>query len=102
MGAAGGPNAASSGLVFAADAFNRKGISPLGNDLFSSANSLLKNILSPSEGVQQVNGVYVGNLTYYTVFSIDYPESSYGGDAVSRQGMTPGLNVRGGGKLYDA
>jgi len=102
MGAAGGPNAASSGLVFAADAFNRKGISPLGNDLFNTAPSVIKNIVSPSEGVQQINGVYVGNLNYYTAFSIDYPEGNYGGDGAGRQGITPGLNVRGGGKLYDA
>jgi hypothetical protein len=101
MGAAGGPNAASSGLVFAADAFNRKGISPLGNDLFNTAPSVIKNIVSPSEGVQQINGVYVGNLTYYTAFSIDYPEGSYGGDAAGRDGITSGLNVRGGSKIFD-
>jgi len=100
MGAAGGPNAASSGLVFAADAFNRKCVSPLGNDLFSGANALIKNILSPSEGVQQVNGVYVGNLSYYTAFAIDYPEGNYGGDAASRNGIAAGLNVRGGGIFF--
>jgi hypothetical protein len=100
MGAAGGPNAASSGLVFAADAFNRKGISPLGNDLFNTAPSVIKNIVSPSEGVQQINGVYVGNLNYYTAFAIDYPEGNYGGDAANRNGIAAGLNVRGGGMTF--
>jgi hypothetical protein len=102
MGAAGGPNAASSGLVFAADAFNRKGISPLGNDIFNTAPSVIKNIVSPSEGVQQINGVYVGNLTYYTAIGISYPEGNYGGDAAGAHGLYSGLNVRGGSQVYGA
>lgn len=102
MGAAGGPNAASSGLVFAADAFNRKGISPLGNDIFNTAPSLIKNIVSPSEGVQQINGVHIGNLSYFTGIGISYPEGNYGGDAASAQGIYAGLNVRGGSYVYGA
>lgn len=102
MGAAGGPNAASSGLVFAADAFNRKCVSPLGNDIFNTAPSVIKNIVSPSEGVQQINGVYVGNLTYYTAIGISFPEGNYGGDAANVQGIYAGLNVRGGNYVYGA
>jgi len=101
MGAAGGPNATSNGLVLAIDAFNRKGVSPLGNDLFNTAPSLVKSILTPSQTIQQANGVHVGNLSYYTAFSIDYPEGSYGGDAAGRDGITSGLNVRGGSKIFD-
>ena len=48
------------------------------------------------------NTIYNKNKSYYTAFAIDYPEGSFGGDAANRQGITPGLNVRSGGKTYDA
>ena len=102
MGAAGGPNIASNGLVFALDAANFKGVSPLGNDLFNNpTHPLVKNLISRSETLQALNGVHVGNLDFYTVFAIDYPEQNYGGDGASRDGITPGLNVRSGNKIFD-
>ena len=94
-----GPKIVDEGLVFSIDATNRKFISPLGNNLFNGAAEIIRSTI-PEITVNSFNGVSLGNLNYYTVFAIDYPESSYGGDAVNRHGMTPGLNVRSGTKLY--
>jgi hypothetical protein len=98
----GGPKVSPDGLVFSLDVANRKCISPLGCTGFNNAPQLVKNLISSSDTINSYNGVKLGNLNYYTVFAIDYPESSYGGDAVSRQGITPGYNVRSGAKTYDA
>lgn len=101
MGTIGGPNIENDGLIFAIDASNFKGTSPLGNSLFSGAPPLANNLVGTREAVNAVNGAYIGGLDFYTIFTIDYPESSYGGDAASREGITPGLNVRSGGKTFD-
>jgi hypothetical protein len=101
MGAIGGPNIEKTGLVFSLDAANPKGISPLGNNSFNGAEELTKNLISPTDIIQSINGVNIGNLDFYTAFAIDYPEGSFGGDAASRDGITPGLNVRSGTKTFD-
>ena len=101
MGAYSGPNGIEDGLVFFLDAANPKGISPLGNNSFNGATQVIKNLISLDDNVQSINGVNIGNLSYYTVFAIDYPEGSYGGDAASRDGITPGLNVRSGTKTFE-
>lgn len=49
-----------------------------------------------------VNGTKLTNRDFYTGIGVSYPEGSYGGDAANRQGLTPGYNVRSGGKTYDA
>ena len=102
MGVYGGPNVSEDGLVLALDVANQKCISPLGCTGFNNAPQLVKNIISQLDTINSYNGVKLGNLNYYTVFAIDYPEGSYGGDGASRQGITPGYNVRSGGKTYDA
>jgi hypothetical protein len=89
------------GLVFSFDAANRKCISPLGCTGFNNAPQLVRNLMSPSDVINSYNGVKLGNLNYYTVFAIDYPESSYGGDAAYRHGITPGYNVRSGTKTFE-
>jgi hypothetical protein len=94
-----GPKIVDEGLIFSIDATNKKFISPLGNNSFNGAAEIIRSTV-PGITVNSFNGVSLGNLNYYTVFAIDYPESSYGGDAVNRHGMTPGLNVRSGTKLY--
>jgi hypothetical protein len=96
-----GPKIVDEGLVFSIDAANRKFISPLGNNSFNGAAEVIRSSI-PGITVNSFNGVNLGNLNYYTVFAIDYPESSYGGDAAGRHGITPGLNVRSGTKLYDS
>jgi hypothetical protein len=101
MGVFAGPEINESGLVLALDVSNRKCISPLGCTGFNNAPQLVKNIISPSDVITGVNGIKLGNLSYYTAFAIDYPEYAYGGDAASRQGITPGYNVRSGGKTFD-
>ena len=47
------------------------------------------------------NGVRLAGRDYFTAFAIDYPEWTFGGDAASRHGITPGYNVRSGGKVFD-
>jgi hypothetical protein len=89
------------GLVFLFDAANRKCISPLGCTGFNTAPQLVRNLMSPSDVINSYNGVKLGNLSYYTVFAIDYPEGSYGGDAAGRHGITPGYNVRSGSKTIE-
>jgi len=101
VGVFGGPNVSEDGLVLALDAANQKCISPLGCTGFNNAPQLVKNIISQLDTINSYNGVKLGNLNYYTVFAIDYPEGSYGGDGASRQGITPGYNVRSGGKTFD-
>jgi hypothetical protein len=96
-----GPKIVDEGLVFSIDAANRKFISPLGNNSFNGAAEVIRSI-TPGITVNSFNGVHLGNLNYFTVFAIDYPEGSYGGDAAGRHGITPGLNVRSGAKLYDS
>jgi hypothetical protein len=96
-----GPKIVEEGLVFSIDAANRKFISPLGNNSFNGAAEIIRSTI-PGITVNSFNGVHLGNLNYYTVFAIDYPEGSYGGDAAGRHGITPGLNVRSGAKLYDS
>jgi hypothetical protein len=102
MSVSGGPDIAETGLVLAIDAANRKGISPSANQAWNSAPQFIKNIISPTELVSAINGAKIGNLQYYTVFAIDYPESIYGGPAALRQGVTPGFNVTSGTKIYEA
>jgi hypothetical protein len=102
MATIGGPNVVEDGLVLALDAANSKSISPLGNNSFNNAEELTKNLISPSDIIQSVNGVNIGNLNFYTAFAIDFPEGNFGGDAANRHGITPGLNVRSGTKLYNA
>jgi hypothetical protein len=96
-----GPKIIDDGLIFSIDAANKKFISPLGNNSFNGAAEVVRSKISGIT-VNSLNGVHLGNLNYYTVFAIDYPEGSFGGDAANRHGMTPGLNVRSGSKLYDS
>ena len=101
MGAFAGPKIVEDGLVFALDVANKKCISPLGCTGFNNAPQLVKNLVSPSDTINSYNGVKLGNLSYYTVFAIDYPEGNYGGSAAGRDGITPGYNVTSGTKIYD-
>ena len=101
MSCAAGPDLSESGLVFALDVANRKGISPLGCTGFNGASQLVKNIISQLDTIDSYNGVKLGNLSYYTAFAIDYPEGTYGGAAANRDGITPGFNVTSGTKTFD-
>ena len=98
-----GPNTlGESNLVFAIDTHDTSnGITPLGCGGFVGSTQGVKNILTGTT-YSFLNGMKLSGRTYYTAFAIDYPEGSYGGDGASRQGITPGYDVRSGGKLYDA
>jgi hypothetical protein len=98
-----GPNTlGESNLVFAIDTHDTSnGITPLGCGGFVGSTQGVKNILTGTT-FSFTNGMKLSGRTYYTAFAIDYPESSYGGDGAGRQGITPGYDVRSGGKLYDA
>lgn len=96
-----GPNIAPSGLVFATDASSIRTISPTGNTAYNGAPSVVYNSVRPTDTVTTYNGLKLNNVSYYTAFAIDYPESSYGGAAASRDGITPGYNVTSGTKTFD-
>jgi hypothetical protein len=76
-------------------------VTPLGCGGWNGSTDGIKNILTGVTALYQ-NGLRISNRQFYTAFAIDYPESAYGGDAANRQGITPGYNVRSGGKTYDA
>jgi hypothetical protein len=99
---ASGPNVVSNGLVFAIDTASPNSISGLGCTGFNNAPQLLKDLITKNRTITSYNGVRLANMSFYTAFAIDYPEGSYGGDAASRQGITPGYDVRSGSKTYDA
>lgn len=101
MGVNYNPKISSDGLLFSIDPSNKKSISPLGCTGFNGAPQLIKNMISPTDIIFSYGGTKLGNLTYYTAFSIDYPEGSFGGDAAGRDGITQGYNVRTGTKLFD-
>ena len=102
MGVDAGPSIARSNLIFAIDAASPSSISPLGCTGFSGAPQLIKNLITKTDTITSFNDIRLGGVDFYTAFAIDYPESSYGGDAINRQGITPGYNVRAGSKTYDA
>lgn len=102
MGVDAGPGIVRSGLVFAMDSASPSSISPLGATGFSGAQQLVRNLITRTDSISSLNDVRLTGVDFYTAFAIDYPESSYGGDAVNRQGITPGYNVRAGSKTYDA
>jgi hypothetical protein len=101
MGIAYNPRTVTDGLVFSLDVANRKCVSPLGCTGFNDAPQLVKNLVSTSDTINSYNGVKLGDLSYYTIFAIDYPEGSFGGSAAGRDGITPGYNVTSGTKTFD-
>ena len=101
MATLGGPGVIHDGLVLALDPANNKGISPAANEEFNNSDQFVINLADRSTTISANNGVKVGNLNYVTVFAIDYPESSFGGSAASRDGITVGFNVTSGTKSFD-
>jgi hypothetical protein len=97
-----GPEIPTDELIFLMDVTSQKCISPSAARGFNNAPQLVKNLISPSDSITSTDTLRLGNLSYYTAFSIDYPEGSYGGAAASRQGITPGFNTLSGTKTYDA
>jgi hypothetical protein len=88
-------------LVFLADTNDTTlGITSLGCGGFTTSNQGIKNIVDGTI-YQFQNGMKLTGRDFFTAFAIDYPEGSYGGDAVNRNGITPGYDVRLGTKTYD-
>ena len=93
-------SSAKDSLVFAMDTYDTSNcVTPLGCGGFNNSTQGIKNILNGTTALFQ-NGLKISNRDFYTAFAIDYPEGSYGGDAANRQGITPGYNVRSGGKIF--
>jgi hypothetical protein len=93
-------NTAKDSLVYAMDTYDTGNcVTPLGCGGFNNSTQGIKNILTGTTALFQ-NGLKISNRDFYTAFAIDYPEGSYGGDAANRQGITPGYNVRSGGKIF--
>jgi hypothetical protein len=94
-------NSAKSNLVYCMDTYDTSNcVTPLGCGGWNGSTQGIKNILTGVTALYQ-NGLRISNRDFYTVFAIDYPEGSYGGDAAGRQGITPGYNVRSGGKIFN-
>jgi hypothetical protein len=103
MPSSSGPKRSSqNSLVYSIDTYDTSNsVTPLGCGGFNGSTQGIKNILTGATALFQ-NGLRISGRDFYTAFAIDYPESAYGGDAANRQGITPGYNVRSGGKTYDA
>jgi len=102
MPSSSGPNqTGEENLVFAIDTHDTlNGITPLGCGGFNGSTQGIKNLLTGTT-YPFVNSVKLTGRNYFTAFAIDYPESSFGGDAAGRDGITPGYNVRSGTKTFD-
>lgn len=86
-------------LVCNIDASNTKSV-PSGCAGYVGAKQVVFNSLSPGDTIQLSGIDTVTGFDYYTVFAIDYPETTYGGDATGHDGILVGYNVRSN-KLYD-
>tara|TARA_R100000700_G_C3172985_1_gene147459 strand:+ start:58 stop:1338 length:1281 start_codon:yes stop_codon:yes gene_type:complete len=105
MGASGGPNIISDGLVFALDAADPQ-TSKAGCMGFTSAEQLMKNLATNSgkgDTITSTSDVRLGNLTFYTIYSQTYPEGDHNPDGASgtRDGITPGFNNVTSSELLD-
>lgn len=100
MGSQAGPKISTGGLVFSIDASSARGLSGTGNQVYNGAPQMVKNLMDKGNPITGYNGVYLNGPTYYTAFAIDYPESSYGGAAAGRAGLTQGFNVTSGSLIY--
>ena len=102
MPTSGGPNYNRSGLVFSVDPMDvQNSVPAIGCGAFSGAPSIECQI--SKVGIPFINSVTLtGKNQFYTAFGISYPESAYGADAASRNGISIGYNVRSGGGLYGA
>ena len=102
MSTAGGPKIVSDGLVFALDAASSK-MSKAGCAGFNSAEQLIKNLVSTGDTVTSTSDLRLGNLTFYTIYSITYPEGDYNpaGASGTRDGITPGFNDVTSSELLD-
>jgi len=96
-----GPSIVTNGLTYSMDVANPKGINATTCTGYNNAKQLVNDLVNTIT-TSSVSTLRMGNLTYYTAFAIDYPESSYGGAAASRHGLTQGFNVTAGSKTYDA
>jgi hypothetical protein len=103
MGSSAGPRQPTkANLIFSIDAADfPNSAMPLGCGGFNGSNQGMRSNINGLI-LQFTNGLRLTGREYYTGFAIDYPEGSYGGDAANRQGLTPGYDVRSGGKTYDA
>ena len=102
MGASGGPNIISDGLVFALDAADPQ-TSKAGCMGFTSAEQLIKNLASTGDPITSTSDLRLGNLAFYTIYSITYPEGDYNpaGASGTRDGITPGFNDVTSSELLD-
>jgi hypothetical protein len=96
----GGPNIETDGLIFCIDVSSNKCISPIGCVGFNDAPQLIKNLVSKND-ILVVNGdVRLGNLTYYTLYGLEFSESTR--TPANRDGITLGYNNTSSALLFQA
>ena len=101
MGVAGGPKISRDGLIFAIDSdSNVRGFTKYGTSGTNNNHRAIRNLVDRSSTFSTANtSQLTGGITYYTLYGITYPESSY--SPASRQGITLGFENITSAKLYD-
>ena len=90
----GGPRIVNDGIVFCIDTADIKCVSKAGCMGFTNAAQLLKNLISRSDTITTTSNLRLGNLSFFTIYSMTYPEGNYNpsGASGTRDGITPGFN----------
>lgn len=95
----GGPRIVNDGIVFCIDTADIKCVSKAGCMGFTNAAQLLKNLISRSDTITTTSTLRLGNLSFFTIYGITYPEGNY--SPASRDGITPGFNDTSSSLLYN-
>jgi hypothetical protein len=96
-----GPKLNTTGLVFFLDVSNPNCINASSCVGYNNAPQLVKNLVSQADIISSTTTLRLGNLSYFTSYAIDYPETSFGGAVAGMEGVTPGYNVTSGSKIFD-
>lgn len=98
MSTKGGPNRVNDGLVFSVDAGSR-GFTKFGTGGSNNSHRKIRSLKNRGLEISLDNTSLLTGKTYYTLYGITYPESSY--SPANRDGITQGFNNTTSGKLYD-
>src|SRR5210317_1082893 len=98
MSTKGGPNRVNEGLAFSIDAGSR-GFTKFGTGGTNNSHRKMKSMKRPGYEINMSNTSRLSGVSYYTLYGITYPESSY--SPASRDGITDGFNNTTSGKRYD-
>ena len=102
MSVEGGPKITTSGLVLSVDARHPASMSGAGCGGFEGHDEGLTDIIDTSRKAKFMGDARVwGDVNFWTMVGISYPEANYGGGMAGRHGLTAGYNNFSSGKTYD-